>query len=119
MANPNIKEYGKATQFKKGQSANPGGKPVGARNELSADFLRTLARDFREHGAVAIEVLRSEKPDVYIKVIAELLPKQEEKTVDVNVNATVEHRSVQEVTERISELLGNGQESNSTPSLPH
>lgn len=105
--------------FPKGVSGNPGGKPLGARNELAASFLKTLAKDFNEHGGSVLVDLRLNRPDVYIKVIAELLPKQEEKVVDVNVSGTVEHRSVQEVTDRIGELLGNRQEGDSALSMPH
>lgn len=32
--------------------------------------------DFQEHGKVAIETVRLEKPDQYLKVIASILPKQ-------------------------------------------
>jgi hypothetical protein len=31
--------------------------------------------DFRDHGAAAIAACRAEKPDVYVRVIANLLPK--------------------------------------------
>lgn len=113
--NPNIALHG----FKKGESGNPAGKPIGARNELAGDFVKALSADFREHGKEALEKLRLDRPDVYIKVIAELMPKLEEKTVDVNLNGTVEHRSVQEVTERISDLLTTRQGGDKPTSMPH
>ena len=65
-----------ANQFKPGQSPNPGGKPVGARNRLQGDFIRALSEDFHEHGKAAIIACRIEFPAVYIKVIASLLPKE-------------------------------------------
>ena len=43
-----------ANQFKPGQSPNPGGKPIGARNRLQGDFMRALSEDFAEHGRAAI-----------------------------------------------------------------
>jgi hypothetical protein len=64
------------TQFKPGNNANPGGKPAGARNRLQGDFMRELAEDFAEHGKNAIVACRIEKPDVYVKVIASLMPKE-------------------------------------------
>lgn len=74
--NPKIKELGKDTQFKPGNRANPGGKPVGARNKLQGDFMNALAADFEENGAAAIVACRTEKPEQYIRVIASLMPKE-------------------------------------------
>ena len=62
--------------FKKGQSGNPGGKPIGARNRLQGDFMRALSEDFAAHGKAAIVQCRMEKPDVYLRVVASLFPKE-------------------------------------------
>lgn len=64
------------TQFKKGQSGNPGGRPVGARNRLTGQFVNALADDFEEHGRKAIRQCREEDPATYLKVIAALCPKE-------------------------------------------
>ena len=64
------------TQFKPGQSGNPSGKPIGSRNRLQGEFMRELAEDFAAHGKAAIAQCRMEKPDVYLKVVASLLPKE-------------------------------------------
>jgi hypothetical protein len=58
-----------------GQSGNPAGRPKGSRNKLSEDFVAALYDDFREHGSAAIAACRAEKPDVYLRVIAGILPK--------------------------------------------
>jgi len=62
--------------FKHGETGNPGGKPVGARNRLTAAFLNALAKDFDENGVTAIKECRENKPDAYIKAIAALCPKE-------------------------------------------
>ena len=80
MSNPNPLPPPEATRWKPGVSANPGGKPVSARNRLTARFLYDLAADFEEHGKAAIVKCREEKPDVYIKAIAALCPKEIEVT---------------------------------------
>lgn len=66
--------------FKPGQSGNPAGRPKGARNALGEAFIEAMHADFKEHGVAAIEAVRAEKPDQYLKVIASILPK------DLNVN---------------------------------
>ena len=73
-----VAQRGEATRFKPG---NPG-RPKGSRNKLGEDFLKAMAEDFEAHGKAAIEVVRAEKPDAYLKVIASILPKQ----VDVKLN---------------------------------
>ena len=65
-----------ATQFKPGQSPNPGGKPVGSRNKLQGDFMRALSEDFAAHGKAAIAQCRAEKPDVYLRIVASLFPNE-------------------------------------------
>lgn len=63
-------------QFIQGVSGNPRGKPQGARTKLGEQFIEALQADFQAHGTAAIEKVRSERPQDYIKVIASLLPKE-------------------------------------------
>lgn len=65
-----------AKPWQPGESPNPGGKPVGARNRLTAAFLNALAADFDAHGKEALEQCRINKPEAYIKAIAALCPKE-------------------------------------------
>lgn len=71
--NPQLKNL---KPFAKGESGNPGGKPVGSRNRIQGEFLKALAEDFAAHGREAIIQCRLTKPDAYIKVIAALMPKE-------------------------------------------
>lgn len=68
------------TRFKPGQSGNPGGRPVGARNALQTRFLKALAKDFDEHGEEAIKDARERDPVRYVQIVAALMPKQVEQT---------------------------------------
>jgi hypothetical protein len=67
----------------KGGMKSPGsGRAKGARNRISTAFLTALAADFEEHGEAAIKIMRVEKPVEYCNVIASILPKEFEITVN-------------------------------------
>src|SRR5262249_3148150 len=69
--------------FKPGQSGNPKGRPKGARNRISTQFLEALEADFNKFGPQAIAQVREKKPEVYMRVVADLLPKE----ANINVEA--------------------------------
>lgn len=62
-------------RFVAGNSGN-GGRPKGARNKLGEAFLQAMLADFTEHGEEVIVKVREEKPDVYLKTVASILPQQ-------------------------------------------
>jgi hypothetical protein len=70
--NPNLEPF----TFKPGQSGNPAGRPVGNRNKLNEKFILALHDDFVEHGTAVIEKVRKTKPEIYLKVIASILPRE-------------------------------------------
>lgn len=82
-------------QFKPG---NPG-RPKGSRNKLGEAFLEAMHEDFTKHGVAAIQQVREEKPDQYLKVIASILPKD----LNINVN-NMDGMSDDELIERIRSL---------------
>jgi hypothetical protein len=61
-------------------TGNAKGRPKGSKHRLSEDFLAALAEDFDKHGATAIARVRQKTPAIYLRIIAELVPK------DFNVN---------------------------------
>ena len=65
MANPNPK---KDTQFKKGE----GGRKEGGRNKITKQYLDNLMEAWDPN---VIETLKETKPEVYIKLYSQLVPK--------------------------------------------
>ena len=63
------------TQFKPGQSGNPAGRKKGSRNKITKQYLDALAADFKEYGEAVIKLLRESHPDVYVRLVAQLLPR--------------------------------------------
>ena len=82
------------TRFKPGQSGNPAGRPKGARNKLSENFLNALADDFDTHGQDVIAKVR-EIARMNLRVIAATLPKRLETEPD---NRPLERLTEEELT---------------------
>lgn len=76
-----------------------GGRPKGSRNKLGEAFLNDMLADWEEHGIQTIQNVRTEKPDVYLKVVASILPKD----LNVNVNNMDDYND-DELIQRIRDI---------------
>ena len=86
---------------RRGQSGNPKGRPKGAHNRLGTQFLEALEADFNEFGSQAIALVRAKKPETYMRVVADLLPKE----ANINVEAG---EAFVNLWRKISDGLGDG-----------
>ena len=62
--------------FQPGQVGNPLGRPKGSRNQFAEAFIKDFLADWEVAGPSAIQACRLEKPEVYLKVAASLVPKE-------------------------------------------
>jgi hypothetical protein len=61
--------------FQAGHSIR-GGRPAGVRNKLHAGFLADLQREWEQHGAAVVKILRTCHPVEFARLIGGTLPKE-------------------------------------------
>lgn len=105
----------KHSQFKPGQSGNPGGRPKN-REVLANAYTNDVLTVWIEMGIVGLRKLAEKDPERFAAIAAAEIPKDAQKAV-IEHSGTVQHRAVSEVDARIAELLGPGRDKPET--LPH
>lgn len=73
-----------ATQFKKGESGNPQGRPPGSRNAVSEQFLKDLYLVWNKKGLEALNNMADRRPNEFVRAVAQVLPKNFQVTVDTD-----------------------------------
>jgi hypothetical protein len=63
---------------------NPKGRPRGSRSKLGEQFITSLQQAWEERGDEVIDRVINERPQDFLKVIANILPKD----VNIKVNST-------------------------------
>ena len=98
------------TPWKAGQSGNPAGRPKGSRNRLAGEFIEGLADEFEQYGQEAIRRVREKDPSTFLKIISNVLPKQFETTLNMNILVEFENArdfaAAWEVVKRAREMIG-------------
>ena len=72
--------------FVKGQSGNPAGRPIGARNKVSALFMENVYDQWQKYGIEALKKAAQEEPMQFCKMMAGLVPKETNNTTDIQVS---------------------------------
>ena len=82
-ANTNAKQK-RGKPFVKGQVANPKGRPPGSRNKIAESYIAAMSAKFEEQGEKIIDEIIRDKPEVFLKCVHDLVPKE----FGLNLNAT-------------------------------
>ena len=80
------KKQSNLVPFKPGQSGNPKGRPRGSRNKLGEDFIADLQAHWEKEGPDVIKRVCNDRPDIFLKAVASLLPKEANITQQPNVS---------------------------------
>jgi len=64
--------------WKPGERGNPhwAGRQKGSRNKINQDYIDAFCREFEKHGDAVFAEVRKKMPHVWLRLAAELLPKQ-------------------------------------------
>lgn len=92
-------------RFQTGSKGGPG-RVKGSRNKLGEEFLAKFAADVGLHGAEVIERVRTERPEVYLKIWADLLPRKAELDVNVDIDVLRSVTSAIEAYRTLSAVVG-------------
>jgi hypothetical protein len=102
-ATTTITERDRNGRFVIGGKPGPG-RPKGARSRFSENFLEAFASDFEQHGASVIEKVRVTRPGLYLRIAADLLPKEAQ--LDLNVDVLHGARSTIEAYRTLVDIVG-------------
>ena len=85
--------------FEPGKSGNPAGRPKGARNKLTEQFLADVYQAWQQSGESCIAEMIADKPGDFVKLVATIIPK--EATLNINDHSEM---SDDELAERVRHL---------------
>jgi hypothetical protein len=84
-----------------------GGRPKGARSKLSTEFFDDLYETWQQHGAVALKKMAIDDPKDFVRVTAQLMPKEFEIKRPVEELGDAELADLIAVVQQLAEQVGS------------
>jgi hypothetical protein len=83
----------------------PGGRPKGARNKLAEAMIDDLYRDWKEHGIQAIRKVRESRPADYLKIVAMIVSKAEDLSLDSEMRDAAVEQFIEERRQQALKMI--------------
>jgi hypothetical protein len=94
----------KTGRFLTGNDA--GGRPKGSRNKLGQHFIGDLYAEWQRSGVDALKRLSAADPAAFIRTVAQILPKELEAKIDVDVGLFADIKNFTEAYRLAREYIG-------------
>jgi hypothetical protein len=85
---------------------NGGGRKLGSRNKLTTEFIDDLYAKWRKHGKDVLDRLIKDDPAAFMRTVAQILPKELDATLNVNVGLFAEARNFAEAYRIARDYIG-------------
>ena len=80
----------KKNVWQPGQSGNPAGRPLGARNRFSEAFVGDIAAAWEKHGTDVVERVLRNEPARFLEVCSRLIPRDVSVTLSARMPGNLE-----------------------------
>src|SRR5262249_13460959 len=81
----------------------------GSKNRLAEEFIKAVATDFELHGPSVIKQVRIERPEVWLKIVSDLMPRETQQAIEGIGGAFAGCESVGEVVNALLNGLEIGE----------
>src|SRR5262245_25853227 len=92
-------------QFLMGHSGY-GGRPKGSRNKLGEQFIDDLYAKWQKHGKDVLDRVIKDDPAAFLRTVAQILPKELDATLNINVGLFAECRDFHEAYALAKQHIG-------------
>ncbi len=96
----------KTGRFLAGNSGN-GGRQVGSRNKLTTEFVDDLYAEWRRSGPSVLKRLAADDPGAFARLVAQILPKELDATLNVNVELFAKAKNFDEAYNMALRYIGS------------
>jgi hypothetical protein len=82
------------------------GRPKGSRNRLGEAFIEDLYSEWRNSGASALKRMAADEPAQFVKVVAQILPREIDATLNIDVELFSEAKTYAQAFRLAQRFIG-------------